>query len=147
MWFFIVLSILAIAVGVIEFLWIRYLIKELQFASDGILFIKETIEDFERHLTKIHKMSLSYRDDNLIDLLKHSRQIVIDIRAFKKIYEVVDEDASKDEYNIRRLEDEELDEVEAFAADGSSIRLKRSESTETDEGEPEDLDDNATEKA
>lgn len=145
MWFFVVLSILMTATTVIGFFWVKYLIKELQFASDGILFIKETLEDFERHLTKIHNMSLSYRDDNLVNLLKHSRQIVHDIRAFNKIYELVDEDASKDEYKIRTLEEEELDEVEAFAPDGSSIRLKRSEPTEADEGESEDLDDNTKE--
>lgn len=79
-------------------LWyIRKMLSKLLYVSDSIGSLLVTAKNFSDHLDGLHAMEMYYGDETLGALIKHSKQVVEDIKEFEEIYELTNEGLLEDE--------------------------------------------------
>ena len=101
--------ILTISVGLNVFFvfYLRWLLKNFTFLSENIYNLLETAETFANHLSVIYELETFYGDETLQNLLVHARQVVEEIKVYKDIYTI-----TNDEQIIEDLFNEAGDEEE-----------------------------------
>ena len=79
-------------------LWyIRKMLSKLLYVSDSIGSLLVTAKNFSDHLDGLHAMEMYYGDETLGSLIKHSKQVIEDIKEFEDIYELTNEGLLEDE--------------------------------------------------
>ena len=68
--------------------------------------ILETVENFSGHLSAIYELETFYGDETLQNLLKHSRQVVDEIKMYKDVYTLTNEEIEIEDYFNDETEEE-----------------------------------------
>ena len=64
-----------------------FLLRRLLFFSENIDAPLQTIDSFTKHLEQLHELHMYYGDENLKDLITHSREVKLDLIEFKNGYD------------------------------------------------------------
>ncbi len=100
--------IVSVLLNVLCFFYIRWLLKNFNFLSENIMNILETVETFSGHLSAIYELETFYGDETLQNLLKHSKQVVDEIKMYKDVYTLTNEEIEIEDY----FNDETKEEAE-----------------------------------
>ena len=73
------------------------MLTKLLYVSDSIGSLLVSARDFSNHLDGLHAMEMYYGDETLGSLIKHSKQVIEDIKEFEDIYELTNEGLLEDE--------------------------------------------------
>ena len=73
------------------------MLSKLLYVSDSIGSLLVTAKNFSNHLDGLHAMEMYYGDETLGSLIKHSKQVIEDIKEFEDIYELTNEGLVEDE--------------------------------------------------
>lgn len=73
------------------------MLTKLLYVSDSIGSLLVSARDFSNHLDGLHAMEMYYGDETLGSLIKHSKQVIEDIKEFEDIYELTNEGLIEDE--------------------------------------------------
>jgi len=83
--------ILSITLNVLLFWYIAYALKKLLFVSENMGDLLNNMEIFTDHLEQIHSLETFYGDESLQSLIRHSREIVEEIKGYEEIYNLTTE--------------------------------------------------------
>jgi len=89
--------IVSVALNGLLLWYIRKMLSKLLYVSDSIGSLLVTAKNFSNHLDGLHAMEMYYGDETLGALIKHSKQVVEDIKEFEEIYELTNEGLLEDE--------------------------------------------------
>ena len=92
----IVLLTLSVLINVGLVWYIRYAVKKLLFVSDNFGELMERLSEYQFHLETVNSMETYYGDQIIENLIKHNRNMIEEVKAYKEIYslthDVVEED-------------------------------------------------------
>ena len=77
------LAVLSLATNVLLVLYIRYVMKRSSLVVGVTNDILGALEDFLIHLDNVNELPLFYGEETLAALLKHSKDIVEDIKRYR----------------------------------------------------------------
>ena len=77
--------------------YIRKMLQKLLYISDSIGSLLVSAKSFSDHLGGLHAMEMYYGDETLGSLIKHSKQVIEDIKEFEDIYTLTNEGLEEDE--------------------------------------------------
>ena len=63
-----------------------FLFKRLLFFNENVNLVIESINDFIRHLEQLYDLQMYYGDENLKDLILHSRDLKSELTEFSGAY-------------------------------------------------------------
>ena len=89
--------IVSVAINGLLLWYIRKMLTKLLYVSDSIGSLLVSAKDFSNHLEGLHAMEMYYGDETLGSLIKHSKQVIEDIKEFEDIYELTNEGLADDE--------------------------------------------------
>lgn len=89
--------VVSVAINVLLLWYIRKMLSKLLYVSDSIGSLLVTAKNFSNHLDGLHAMEMYYGDETLGSLIKHSKQVIEDIKEFEDIYELTNEGLVEDE--------------------------------------------------
>lgn len=89
--------VVSVAINGLLLWYIRKMLSKLLYVSDSIGSLLVTAKNFSNHLDGLHAMEMYYGDETLGALIKHSKQVVEDIKEFEDIYELTNEGMVEDE--------------------------------------------------
>jgi len=93
--------------------YLRWLLKNFTFLSENVYNLLETVETFSNHLSAIYELEVFYGDETLQNLLTHAKQVVEEIKVYKDVYTITnDEDKLGDLFNDTEEGEEEGTEEE-----------------------------------
>jgi len=99
---------LSIALNVSFVFYLRWLLKNFTFLSENVYNILETVETFSNHLSGVYELEVFYGDETLQNLLTHARQVTEEIKVYKDIYTITNnEEDLGDLFNDTESESEE----------------------------------------
>ena len=75
----------------------RKMLSKLLYISDSIGALLLSAKNFSNHLSGLHEMETFYGDETLGGLIKHSKQVVEDIKEFEDIYTLTNDGLEEDE--------------------------------------------------
>lgn len=73
------------------------MLTKLLYVSDSIGSLLVSAKSFSNHLDGLYAMEMYYGDETLGSLIKHSKQVVEDIKEFEDIYTLTNEGLEDDE--------------------------------------------------
>jgi hypothetical protein len=73
------------------------MLSKLLYVSDSIGSLLVSAKGFSSHLGGLHEMEMYYGDETLGSLIKHSKQIIEDIKEFEDIYILTNDGLEEDE--------------------------------------------------
>ncbi len=82
----ILILILSVCLNVFLIWYGRRLLINLFFVSDNLEELLGSIQDFSGHLESIHELQTYYGDETLQGLIRHSRQVVEEIKGYSNIH-------------------------------------------------------------
>ena len=91
-----VLLLFSVAANVLLIWYIKKMLKELLFTSDNIVQMQVSLSDFTVHLEGINEQETYYGDPTIEGLLKHSKEIVEEIKDFEDIYSISRDETRED---------------------------------------------------
>ena len=77
--------------------YIRKMLSKLLYVSDSIGSLLISAKSFSKHLGGLHTMEMYYGDETLGALMKHSKQVIEDVKEFEDIYTFANEGLEEDE--------------------------------------------------
>mgnify|MGYP003142188702 FL=1 len=77
--------------------YIRKMLQKLLYVSDSIGDLMVSAKNFSNHLDGIHEMETFYGDETLGGLIRHSKQVIEDIKEFEDIYTLTNDGLEEDE--------------------------------------------------
>ena len=89
--------VVSVAINVLLFWYIRKMLSKLLYVSDSIGSLLVSAKNFSNHLDGLHAMEMYYGDETLGALIKHSKQVIEDIKEFEDIDELTNEGLVEDE--------------------------------------------------
>jgi hypothetical protein len=89
--------VISVAINALLIWYIRKMLTKLLYVSDSIGSLLVSARDFSTHLDGLHAMEMYYGDETLGSLIKHSKQVIEDIKEFEDIYELTNEGLVEDE--------------------------------------------------
>jgi sensor histidine kinase YesM len=89
--------VVSVALNGLLLWYIRKMLSKLLYVSDSIGSLLVTAKNFSNHLDGLHAMEMYYGDETLGSLIKHSKQVIEDIKEFEDIYELTNEGLVEDE--------------------------------------------------
>jgi hypothetical protein len=95
-WIISIALVASLAINALLLWYIRQTLKKLLFASENFGWIKDSLLSYSQHLEAVHELEMFYGDDTLGSLIKHSRDLVADIKNFEEIYTLTEEDIEDD---------------------------------------------------
>ena len=104
----IIILAISIVLNVFFAFYLRWLLKNFTFLSENTHNLLETAETFSNHLSAVYELETFYGDETLQNLLMHARQAVDEIKVYKDIYTIINnEDEIGDLFNDTEPETEE----------------------------------------
>ena len=88
---------LSVGINALLIWYIRKMLQKLLFVSDSIGSLLVSEEQFSNHLSSLHDLETYYGDETLGGLIRHSKQVVEDIRQFEDIYTLTNENLQNEE--------------------------------------------------
>ena len=73
------------------------MLSKLLYVSDSIGDLLVSAKNFSSHLDGLHEMETYYGDETLGGLIRHSKQVIEDIREFEDIYTLTNDGLEEDE--------------------------------------------------
>lgn len=73
------------------------MLAKLLYVSDSIGDLIVSARNFSNHLNGLHEMETFYGDETLGALIRHSKQVIEDIKEFEDIYTLTNEGLEEDE--------------------------------------------------
>ena len=73
------------------------MLSKLLYVSDSIGTLLVSAKNFSNHLDGLHAMEMYYGDETLGALIKHSKQVIEDVKEFEDIYTLTNESLEEDE--------------------------------------------------
>jgi len=99
---------ISIGLNVFFIFYLKWLLKNFTFLSDNVYNLLETAETFSNHLSAVYELETFYGDETLQNLLTHSKQVVEEIKVYKDIYTITNDDKQiEDLFNETELQAEE----------------------------------------
>jgi hypothetical protein len=89
--------VVSVTINALLLWYIRKMLTKLLYVSDSIGSLLVSARDFSNHLDGLHAMEMYYGDETLGSLIKHSKQVIEDIKEFEDIYELTNEGLLEDE--------------------------------------------------
>ena len=77
---------LSIIANIFLVIYLRWLLKKLAFLSENIGDMMASMTTVSNHLSAINELEAYYGDTTLENLIRHSKQVVKDIRIYNEIY-------------------------------------------------------------
>ena len=93
----IILLILSILLNVMFVWYIIKLIQELRYISGNVENTSEVIKDFSEHLERLYELETYYGDESLKSLIKHSRQVLEEVKEFETVISSIDKEVIENE--------------------------------------------------
>jgi len=88
-------------------------LKNFTFLSENVYNLLESVETFSNHLSAVYELETFYGDETLQNLLTHAKQVVKEIKVYKDVYTITnDEDKLEDLFNETETGDETGEEEE-----------------------------------
>ncbi len=81
-----ILLLLSLSINILFLWYIKRMLKELLFNSDNIIQLQVSMSDFSSHLEGIHEQEIYHGDPTIEGLIRHSKEVVEEIKDFKDIY-------------------------------------------------------------
>ena len=78
----------SVSINILLVWYIKKMLKELLFTSDNIVQLQVSMSDFASHVEGIHEQETYYGDPTIEGLIRHSKEIVEEIKDFEDIYSV-----------------------------------------------------------
>lgn len=86
----------SLALNIFLFFYLRWLLSNFTFLSENVYNLLESAETFSNHLSAVYELETFYGDETLQNLLTHAKQVVKEIKVYKDIYTITnDEDENK----------------------------------------------------
>tara|TARA_R100000388_G_C7187878_1_gene132002 strand:+ start:543 stop:773 length:231 start_codon:yes stop_codon:yes gene_type:complete len=73
------------------------MLTKLLYVSDSIGSLLVSARNFSTHLDGLHSMEMYYGDQTLGELIRHSKQVIEDIKEFEDIYTLTNEGLEENE--------------------------------------------------
>ena len=89
--------VVSVAINGLLLWYIRKMLSKLLYVSDSIGSLLVSAKNFSNHLDGLHAMEMYYGDETLGSLIRHSKQVIEDIKEFEDIYELTNEGLVEDE--------------------------------------------------
>jgi hypothetical protein len=89
--------IVSASINVLLVWYIRKMLSKLLYVSDSIGDLLVSAKNFSNHLDGLHEMETFYGDETLGGLIRHSKQVVEDIKEFEDIYTLTNDGLEEDE--------------------------------------------------
>ena len=89
--------IFSVSINVLLVWYIRKMLQKLLYVSDSIGDLMVSAKNFSNHLDGIHEMETFYGDETLGGLIRHSKQVIEDIKEFEDIYTLTNDGLEEDE--------------------------------------------------
>tara|TARA_R100000152_G_C6750755_1_gene174414 strand:- start:18 stop:320 length:303 start_codon:yes stop_codon:yes gene_type:complete len=93
----IIALIISVSINVLLVWYIRKMLAKLLYVSDSIGDLLVSAKNFSGHLDSVHEMETFYGDETLGSLMRHSKQVIEDIREFEDIYTLTNDGLEEDE--------------------------------------------------
>jgi len=93
----IIFFILSVSINVLLIWYIRKMLSKLLYVSDSIGDLLVSAKNFSSHLDGLHEMETYYGDETLGGLIRHSKQVIEDIKEFEDIYTLTNDGLEEDE--------------------------------------------------
>jgi predicted PurR-regulated permease PerM len=93
----IIILIISILLNIIFVWYIIKLLQEFKFISDDVDGILETVGDFSEHLERLYELELYYGDESLKSLIRHSKNVVEEIKEFETVISSIKKEETADE--------------------------------------------------
>ena len=104
---------LSMALNIFFIFYLRWLLKNFTFLSENVYNLLESVETFSNHLSAVYELETFYGDETLQNLLTHAKQVVKEIKVYKDVYTITnDEDKLEDLFNETETGDETGEEEE-----------------------------------
>tara|TARA_R110000796_G_C14429594_1_gene420964 strand:+ start:126 stop:437 length:312 start_codon:yes stop_codon:yes gene_type:complete len=88
--------VISVSINILFIWYIRKMLSKLLYVSDNIGSLLISSNNFSKHLSSLHSMEMFYGDETLGALIKHSKEVVEDIKEFEDIYTLTDEGLEED---------------------------------------------------
>jgi len=89
--------VISVSINALLVWYIRKMLSKLLYVSDSIGSLLVSAKGFSSHLGGLHEMEMYYGDETLGSLIKHSKQIIEDIKEFEDIYILTNDGLEEDE--------------------------------------------------
>lgn len=89
--------VLSASINALLIWYIRKMLQKLLYVSDSIGSLLVSAKNFSTHLDGLHAMEMYYGDETLGSLIKHSKEVIEDIKEFEDIYILTNEGLEEDE--------------------------------------------------
>jgi methyl-accepting chemotaxis protein len=100
-----ILLVFSILLNVLLLWYISYALKKLLFISDNMGNLMDSMKEFSDHIEKVHSMETYYGDATLENLIKHSKDVVDEIKKYEEIYNLTNETNEGDDLEYGEEED------------------------------------------
>ncbi len=89
--------VVSVSINVLLVWYIRKMLSKLLYVSDSIGDLLVSAKNFSSHLNGLHEMETYYGDETLGGLIRHSKQVIEDIKEFEDIYALTNDGLEEDE--------------------------------------------------
>tara|TARA_Y100000593_G_C4317380_1_gene341617 strand:- start:2315 stop:2668 length:354 start_codon:yes stop_codon:yes gene_type:complete len=100
-----IVLVLSVLMNIFLGWYIKESIERLMYVSRNIGRLADVTMDFKEHITHIGEMEIFYGDETIVNLIKHTDFLSVEIDKFNDIYSLSD-------YDQEELEDDGGDETE-----------------------------------
>jgi predicted PurR-regulated permease PerM len=77
--------------------YIIKLIQEMRYISENVEYTSGVLNNFSEHLEKLYELETYYGDENLKSLIRHSRQVLEEVKEFETVISSIDKEIIDDE--------------------------------------------------
>ena len=95
--------VVSLLLNVVLIYYTRISILKFASISDGIVSLKNSIEDFVRHIQFVYELEMYYGDETLKGLIDHARTLSESLEEYDEFYDLFD-------YEEEELETETIEE-------------------------------------
>ena len=81
-----ILLLLSLSLNILFLWYVKKMLKELLFTSDNIVQLEVSMGGFVSHVKGIYGQETYYGDPTIEGLIKHSKELVEEIKDFQDIY-------------------------------------------------------------